>query len=442
MRALFIERTADGLLDLAIRAKAAGHDVSYHLSTYDQHKQPVGRGLVERCHDWRAAMRWADLVILGGNDWAMTEFERWRKEGVAIVGGTTASAAWESDRATGMAVFKRAGIAVPPFREFTDYDSAIAYVKRQDRPFVSKPSGHCDDKALSYVAKSPADLVYMLERWKRNGKRTGLEFILQEKVKGTEFAVGAWFGTDGWAGGWEENFEHKRLFAGDVGPNTGELGTVMRYVSTSKLANKVLKPLEDQLHRIGFVGNIDVNCIIDEDGTPWPLEFTMRCGWPSMNIETELFAVDFCEFFAGLAAGKVPRNHHRMDEIAIGLVLAIPDWPYSHATRKEVVGVPIYGLDQRVIEHVHFAAAMAGEAPVSDGGEIVRLPCYVTAGDYVAVVCGTGDTVQSARRMAYRNIERIEMPSSPFYRIDIGARLAKDIDELNRHGFAARMRFS
>ena len=99
-------------------------------------------------------------------------------------------------------------------------DQAIAYVKKQDRPFVSKPSGDAD-KALSYVAKSPADLVYMLERWKKSSKLKP-PFILQEKVDGIEMAVGGWFGPHGFNRGWCENFEFKKLMADDYGRGRAE----------------------------------------------------------------------------------------------------------------------------------------------------------------------------------------------------------------------------
>lgn len=383
-------------------------------------------------------MRWADLVILGGNDWRIHTFARYRTEGIPIIGGTAESAEWESDRAKGMQVFKRAGIPIPAYRAFTDYDAAIAYVKRQDRPFVSKPSGKCDDKALSYVAKSPRDLIYMLDRWRRAGKRQGLEFILQEKVKGIEFAVGAWFGPGGFAEGWEENFEFKKLMPGNLGVQTGEMGTVQRYVKKSMLAEKVLKPVEAQLERIGYVGNVDVNCIVDEEGEPWPLEWTTRCGWPAFNIEQDLFASDPMEFLAGLAAGKPPRDAHNWNEVALGVVMAIPDFPYSHISRKEVVGVPIWGCDEQT-RGVHLAQAMMGKAPDERGK---MEPCLATAGDYVMICTGLGETVQAARQSAYRLVKKIEIPNSPFWRIDIGSRLSRELPELQKHGYATGLRFS
>lgn len=439
MKILVAEKHADGMLDIAIRAKLAGHEVLYWLGDYDQHKNPVGRGLVERVRDWREHIARVDLVVLGANDYGMHEFDAWRRRGIPVVGGNPKSARWESDRAYGMQIFKKAGIPVPEYREFRDYDEAIRYVKKQDRPFASKPSGHCDDKALSYVAKEPRDLVYMLERWKRQGKRQGLEFILQEKVNGIEFAVGAWFGPDGFAPGWELNFEHKKLMAGNQGVNCGEMGTAMVYVPSDKLATKVLKPLEGLLFRIGYVGNVDVNCIVDEDGAPHPLEFTMRCGWPAFNIEQRLFKVDCMEFLAGLAAGKPPKDAHWMNEPVIGVVLAHGDFPHSHMTRREVVGVPLYDVEYDDPD-LHFTQVMVGDAPCSPG--YGREPCLVTAGDYVLIATGTGDTIQEARRRAYRAVERPRLPSEPFYRPDIGSRLAKQLDQLHEHGYAKGLSFS
>jgi phosphoribosylamine--glycine ligase len=265
----------------------------------------------------------------------------------------------------------------------------------------------------------------MLARWKKAGKRAGLEFILQEKAKGVEFAVGAWFGPAGFAPGIEENFEHKKLMPGDLGPNTGELGTVMRLVKRSRLADKVLLPLEDQLAAIGYVGNIDVNCIVDEEGNPWPLEFTTRFGWPAFNIETSLHSGDFIEFLSAVAAGA-PVSSRAMNTVAAGVVLAIPEFPYSHQTGKEVTGLPIQGADE---EHFHPCECMQGSE--TD---------LATAGDYVGVMTGTGETVREATKAAYRRLQKIDIwASSPFYRNDIGRRCARDLPRLQEHGFAAGM---
>ena len=414
-----------------MRAQRAGHTVKFFLRDYDREKRPVGKGLIDLVPDWHPWIRWADLVLLSSNDLYMVEMDRWRAEGVPIIGGGVESASWEHDRAKGMKVFRRAGIPVPDYREFTSYDDAISYVRRRKCAFASKPSGNCDDKSLSYVAKGPADLLFMLERWKRNGKRQGVEFILQEKIEGIEFAAGGWFGPSGFAPGWEENFEFKRMCAGDLGPNTGELGTVMRLVRRSKLAEKVLAPLEEQLSAIGYVGNIDVNCIIDNSGQPWPLEFTTRFGWPAWNIETALHEGDPIEFLAGVASGLVPKGTRRMDDIAVGAYLRFLDG-------RGIIGAPVYGdLDDghRAVELFSWIA------PQEEGESLSERETICSAGDHPIIAVGTAATVRDAARRAYASLRKISIPGSPFYRNDIGLRLKKELPELKSHGYASGMEY-
>ncbi len=357
-----------------------------------------------------------------------------------IVGASVQSAAWELDRKTGQEVFKKAGIAIPPFREFTDYDSAIAYVKHEGRAFVSKPSYDEADKSLSYVAKSPADLVYMLERWKRAQKLKGA-FILQEKVSGCEMAVGAWCGPHGFNSGWCENWEFKSLMVGDKGPNVGEMGTVLRFVSRSKLATKVLAPLEDRLVKMGYCGYVDVNCIIDEHGDPWPLEFTMRMGWPTFNIQQALVKGDHVQWLADLCAGRDSKPFE-LNSIALGVVMALPRFPYPGLPVEDMTGVPILGLRPAMKDHVHLCQAMQGSAPQDGPDETVETkPCWVTAGDYVLVASGVGDSVRSARTKAYGVLEKVRIPASPFYRTDIGLRLKKQLPQIQGLGYASNMLF-
>src|SRR6185436_13395507 len=254
------------------------------------------------------------------------EFDRLKANGVPVIGAPGPAAEWELDRRAGMREFIRAGIPVPPYRQLPTLDEALAYVVKRDEGCAIKPCGDITNKSLSFVAKTAREAVWRLQRWKRDGKRFPSGVIVQDLVKGVEFAVGAWIGPGGFAEGWEENFEEKRLFAGGVGPNCGEAGTVMRLTKTSKLAEEVLRPLEDRLVSLGYVGNVDVNCIVDEDGTPHPLGFTVRFGYPAINIETALHG-DPIEFLAGLAAGKPPKSR-RLNEVAVGVVMALPPYPY------------------------------------------------------------------------------------------------------------------
>jgi phosphoribosylamine--glycine ligase len=422
-----------------MRAQQDGHDVLWSFLKTPKTRN-FGRGLVRTTENWRDYKRWADLVILTDNTKHLQEIDYWRAAGAPpIVGASVESAAWELDRKTGQEVFKKAGIAVPPFREFTSYDEAIAYVKREGRAFVSKPSYDEADKALSYVAKSPADLVYMLERWKRAQKLKGA-FILQEKVSGCEMAVGVWCGPHGFNSAVCENWEFKSLMAGDKGPNVGEMGTVLRFVSRSKLFDKVLRPLEDRLVKLKYVGYVDVNCIVDEHGDPWPLEFTMRMGWPTFNIQQALVEGDHVEWLANLAEGRDSKPFS-LHSIACGVVMALPEFPYGKTPTTNALGVPILGLDTNIRESVHLCQAMQGSAPQDEGGKVVEKTCLVTAGDYVLVASGVGDSVRSARTKAYRVIEKVKIPASAFWRIDIGQRLKTQLPQMQSLGYASQMLF-
>lgn len=429
------------MLDFVLRCMDDGHVVKWWVR--DTPKTAlIGKGLAERVDDWRKWALWADLIVLADNTKYVYGADQLRRAypDIRIVGATESTADWELNRTLGQAVMKKAGIDVPSYREFRDYDQAIAYVKKEGRRFVSKPCGDEPDKSLSYVSKSPADMVYMLQRWKKAQKLKG-SFMLQDFVAGCEMAVGNWFSPKaGFTQGWCENWEFKKLMAGETGPATGEMGTVVRYVARSKLADKVLKPLEEALAREGYCGYVDVNCIIDEKGDPHPLEFTMRPGWPTFNIQQALLKGDHAQWLADLCDGRDSKPW-LLGKVALGVVMAIPDFPYSQMTRKEVIGVPVYGLKRSALGNIHPCELMMGEAPNDVNGKVVDLPTFLTAGDYVLVASGLGDSVSQAKRRAYQELEKIKAPSSPFWRPDIGDRLRKQLPQIQAQGYATNLAF-
>ena len=434
MRLLIIDPNANGL-DLAVRAQRHGHQVKLFIRKLPKNEF-VGKGYVELVDDFKPWLRWADLVFNTDNTYYLRDLDAHRKEGGLVCGATQESAEWELDREVGMDVLREHGIAVPPYEEFNDYDKAIRHVRKTNLRFVSKPSGDAD-KSLSYCSHGPADMVFMLERWKRLGKLKS-PFILQEFIPGVEMAVGGWIGPEGFVAGWCENFEFKKLMNNDLGVQTGEQGTVLRYVKKSKLAEQVLKPLERTIVETGHTGYVDVNCIIDEEGTPWPLEFTMRPGWPTFNIQEPLHKGDIAQWMMDLSSGKDPPISTNL--LSMGVVLSVPDYPYSHLTKKEVAGIPIYGINYSLVEHLHPCEMMMGKAPCEPHLKEELIP--MTGGDYVLVMTATGESVQECRQTVYRRLKRLNVPNSPMYRTDIGVRLAKQLPLLQKKGFAKGMVFS
>ena len=436
MKILIIDQQAASL-DWTMRLIADGHKVKW-LCKPDEKIKYVGKGIVDRIDYLWEWQRWPDLDFYCDNTYMMHAADVFRKQGIPVIAGNDETIEWELDRDVGMKVLRKAGIDCPPTKEFTNYDAAISFVKKTMLRYVSKPSDS-PDKALSYCAKSPADMVYMLERWKRLNKLKN-PFILQEFKPGIEMAVGGWFGPGGFNRGVCENWEFKKLMNDDKGVATGEQGTVLRYVRKSHLADKVLYPIEDQLAQTGYVGYIDVNCIIDDEGTPWPLEFTMRPGWPTFNIQQVLHKGDHAEWLLKLAEGTDAKEV-LLDTIAVGVVMSIPDYPYSHLTRKEVNGVPLYGMTEENKHFIHPCEMQQGEAPHEVNSKIVSQPCLVTAGDYVLVASGTGATVTEAKKGAYKILEQLSIPNSPMWRTDIGTRLKKQLPQLQTMGYATGMQY-
>lgn len=446
---LLIIDVASNCLDLAMRAKMAGWDVKwYDKPRGDGSQRLAGKGVIDKIDDYgelrRKWLDWADLIYLPDNIAYLDMLEPYRLKGYPILAPSVEAAKLELDRDAGQKAMRDAGIQVMKSKAFFDYDEALAFAKKHPNFLVSKPSGDAN-KALSYVASDLADLEYMLiDRWKARpelraaAKKDG--FILQEKKVGIEMAVGGWFGPGGWNGWFYENWEYKKLMADDLGVATGEMGTLSRMVRKSKLAEQVLLPITPILEKLGYVGYIDNNCIIDQDG-PWPMEWTMRDGWPSKhNVTAHVKNEDPVQWMLDLLNGKDTMECIE-NEVCVSVLVALPDFPYSRVTNKELRGIPIRGADD--LEHVHLCEAMIGEAPVMVGERAVRLPTWVTCGDYMAVITGTGSNITSARRSAYAAASKMKKtPNNPFYRPDIGAgRMKKQLPELHKMGYAKGLEF-
>ena len=438
MRILLIDPPKDTafFLDFAMRAEAQGHDVRLFISkASDGSRLPIGRGLVNIVDDWRPSMNWADLILCSDNCKYLVELEGYRNRGYPLFAPNVEVSEWELDRAKGQAVLEECGIECLPAIPFKNYDEAIAHqTANLGTRYVSKPSADVD-KALSYVSKSAKDMLFMLNYWKKNQKKK-VPFIFQEFCPGIEVAVGGWMGRDGFLGHFLENFEFKKLMPGDVGVNTGEMGTVMKYVTAdeSRLAQELLLPLEARLIREGYTGYIDVAVMCgtegDRKGKLNPLEFTSRHGWPLFNIQQALHP-DVANWMRDALDGR--DTFQPSKEVAVGIICAMPDFPYSRLTGKDVMGFPVWGLSPANRYNFHPCEMMLGEGQ-NDKGQME--PMMVSAGCFVAVVSGTGKTISKAKDRAYANLKEIELPNSPIYRDDIGERLEKQLPELQKYGYA------
>ena len=193
------------------------------------------------------------------------------------------------------------------------------------------------------------------------------------------------------------------------------------------------------MHGINYSGYIDVNCIIDSKGCPWPLEFTTRPGWPLFQIQQALHLGDPIQWMLDSLNGKDTLKVR--DDIAVGIVVSQPDYPYGTVKKKENTGYPIFDLTlDDVAGNIHMSEMKMGCGPGKDGKNTE--PCLVTAGSYVLTVSGIGKTVEDAREDCYTRFKKkIHMINSPMVRDDIGKKLEHMLPELQKNGYCKDVKY-
>ena len=203
-------------------------------------------------------------------------------------------------------------------------------MRKNPNRYVIKPSGEAqNDKRLLFVGEEEdgRDVVQVLEDYKRAWSKKIKEFQLQRRIMGVEVATGAFFNGKEFVTPICVNFEHKKLFPGDIGPATGEMGTAMFWSEPNRIFNATLKKMEPRLRAEGYVGYIDVNCIVNGNGI-YPLEFTARFGYPTISIQQEGMLTPIGELFLKLAEGSITRGCAKSG-FQVGVRIVVPPFPFK-----------------------------------------------------------------------------------------------------------------
>ncbi len=405
--------------DLAYQIKKEGNEVRYHI--YDKTERDVCDGFVEKCSDWKEHVDWADTIIFDDVGFGAAADDL-RKKGKAVVGGSAYTDKLEDDRLFGQDELASAGVNVLPHSDFEDFDSAIDFVQKNPGRYVLKPNGSAqNEKELLFIGKEDdgADMLNVLTHYKRSWAKKLNSFQLQKFAQGVEVAVGAFFNGREFCGPINVNFEHKRMFAGDLGPNTGEMGTLMFWSQQSKIFNETLGKMKEKLAACGYVGYIDLNCIVNARGI-YPLEFTSRFGYPTISIQMEGVSSHWGDFFHALARGE-HADLKTKKGFQIGVVVAVPPFPFTdlQAFRR-------YSEDATIIfKKPNIDGVHLGDVKLVEGD-------WRLAGQsgYAVIVTGSGITVDDSQKQVYKRVENILIPNM-FYRTDIGNRWVHDSDMLH-----------
>lgn len=410
--------------DIAWQVAKEGHEVRYYI--HNESERDLCDGFVDKTDDWESNVDWADVIVFDDVLGHGAMAQNLREKGKFVVGGTAYTDKLEDDRSFGQEELKKYDIQIIPYQDFTTFDDAIQYVKDNPSAYVIKPSGEAQNtKRLLFVGEEEDgnDVIRMLEAYKRAFADKIKQFQLQKRMKGVEVAVGAFFNGKEFITPININFEHKKLFPGNLGPPTGEMGTAMFWSGPNKLFNVTLKKMESKLAEEGYVGYIDINCMVNHKGV-YPLEFTARFGYPTISIQQDTFLSPIGAFLADLAEGKNPKLRVKSG-FHIGVRVCVPPFPFE---------------DKKTFDSYSKDAVIVFKKPSREGIHIedVRMSNeqWLVAGStgVVLVAVGTGQTMKQAQAQAYNRISNLLIPNM-YYRKDIGDRWFEDSDKLHNWGY-------
>jgi phosphoribosylamine---glycine ligase len=421
----FLFVSLSGLItDIAWQVAKEGHEVRYCIGA--QKEKDIGDGFVTKCDDWEKEIDWADVIVFDDTLGQGTRAQALRAKGKLVVGGTAYTDRLEDDRGFGQEELRKAGVNILPYRAFDNFDDAIAYVKENPDRYVIKPSGEAGNvKRRLFVGDEDDghDVISVLETYRKYFAAEIKSFQLQRRVTGVEVAVGAFFNGKEFIYPLNVNFEHKKLFPGNIGPSTGEMGTSMFWSGPNRLFNSTLKKMEAKFAEEGYVGYVDLNCIVNGNGI-YPLEFTSRFGYPTISIQQEAMTTPIGQFFHDLASGVNPKLKVKSG-FQIGVRIVVSPFPFDDDATFESVSKNAAILFKKGIpEEVH----------IEDAKQVNGQWYVAGTSGVVLVVCGVGQTMRQAQAQAYSRIRNIMIPDM-YYRDDIGERWFEDHDKLHTWGY-------
>jgi phosphoribosylamine--glycine ligase len=410
-------------VDLAHVLRQEGNDVKFSVQSATE--KDVGDGFLEKVDSWEDQIDWADVIVFDDIGFGKTA-DKLRAEGRKVIGGSMYTDRLENEREFGQQELAKAGVSVLPNWNFSDFEEAIKFVQGNPGRYVIKPSGRAqNEKELLFVGQEADgnDVINVLAHYKKNWSNKIKIFQIQQFSSGVEVAVGAFFNGKDFVRPVNINFEHKRLFPGNIGPSTGEMGTLMFWIQRSKIFDLTLEKMKPALAASGYVGYIDINSIANGTGI-YPLEFTSRFGYPTISIHMEGVTSKWGKFLHSLAKGDDVELNTKKG-FQVGVVIAVPPFPFNDdkTFRKFSEDATILFKTQNV-DGIHL-----GEVKME--GSDWRI---AGRSGYSLVVTGSGGTTEEARHQVYKRVANIMIPNM-FYRTDIASAWVRDSDLLLSYGY-------
>lgn len=338
--------------------------------------------------------------------------DRLEAEGFRAFGPNKAAAIIEGSKAFSKELMVKYGIPTAAYEEFTDYNLACEYVKKSDYPLVVKADGLALGKGV-IICNNVDDALTALKDMMIDAKfsSAGNKVIVEEFLVGKEVSILSF--TDGKTiVPMVSSQDHKRALDNDMGLNTGGMGTFSpSKIYTDELAKEVYEtvivPTMNAMNAENrkFKGVLYFGLMLTDKGIK-VLEYNARFGDPETQVVLPRLKTDLLEIFSAIIDEKLEDiNIEWNDDAAVCVILASGGYPEKYAK-----GVPIKigELDDGIILF-HAGTAFKDGELVTNGGRVIG-------------VTALGETIEDARKKAYKNIENIKFDNM-HYRTDIGVKL-------------------
>jgi phosphoribosylamine--glycine ligase len=349
-----------------------------------------------------------DLVVVGPEvPLALGLADRMRAAGFAVFGGSAAAARLESSKAFAKELMARHRIPTARFGTFREAVAARAFCRELGAPLVVKADGLAAGKGVLIcrsLGEADAALAQCLEA--RAFGDSGLTVVVEEFLQGEEASFFAL--SDGTTAlPLAAAQDHKTVWDGDRGPNTGGMGAYSPAPVMDAAMAEIVRPTIAAMAAEGapYTGVLFVGLMITREG-PKVIEFNCRFGDPECQALLPRLQEDLLALLLAAATGKgLPPTLAWSPRASVCVVMTSAGYPGRYDTGTAITGLEAAGALPDVTVF-HAGTARAG------GG-------LVTAGGRVLGVQALGDDVAAAIRTAYAAVERIRFDGA-HYRRDIG----------------------
>ncbi|HIS15359.1 MAG TPA: phosphoribosylamine--glycine ligase [Candidatus Scatomorpha merdavium] len=336
--------------------------------------------------------------------------------GVPVFGPSKAAAQIEGSKVFAKGLMRKYGIPTAACEVFDDFEAALAYVDAAPLPIVVKADGLALGKGVTVAqTREEARSAVRAAMCERVFGESGERLVIEEYLEGPEVSVLSF--TDGHTlVPMVSSMDHKRALDGDLGPNTGGMGTVAPnpwYTPeiAAECMERIFLPTMRAMNAEGrtFRGCLYFGLMLTKDG-PKVIEYNCRFGDPETQVVLPLLDTDLLEIMEATAAGRLAEVDIRWKPgSACCVILASGGYPKAYKK-----GLPISGLEEN--------GQLPGEpAEVFHAGTKLESGRYYTNGGRVLGITATASSLEEAVSRAYAAADRISFEGL-HRRGDIGAR--------------------